>query len=260
MTAPILSVNNIRFVRNGRPILNGIDWTVAPGEHWAILGANGSGKTTLLKILTGYEWVTDGRVEVLGRCFGQTDVRELRKIIGLVSSSIEHRIPTEDTAMDVVLSGLDAALGTYRRYAQEEHRTATAALESIGAAAYADRRYGLLSQGEQQRVLIARALIARPALLILDEPCAGLDPAARHHFLKDMQSLADGPLAATLVLVTHHIEEIGPWITRVLVLQDGNVLAAGTPAATLTDAIMSRAFGAPCRVTGDRSGFRLEMV
>ncbi|MCC6154595.1 MAG: ABC transporter ATP-binding protein [Candidatus Hydrogenedentes bacterium] len=245
---PILSVNNVHFVRNHRQILNGVTWTIAPGEHWAILGANGSGKTTLLKIVTGYEWATEGSVEVLGERFGESDIRVLRKHVGWVSSSLEHRLPANDRAIDVVLSGLDASLGVYRSFDDSEKEAAHCALKSIGGEDLARKRYGVLSQGEQQRVLIARALVARPSILILDEPCAGLDPAARYRFLDDMGRLAQSSDAPALILVTHHIEEIGPWIGKVLVLKNGYVLKQGSPTTALTDEVLSDAFSIPCHV------------
>ena len=246
--APILSVNNVHFVRNHRAILNGVTWTINPGEHWAILGANGSGKTTLLKLVTGYEWATEGTIEVLGEHFGETDIRRLRKHVGWVSSSLEHRLPANDRGLDVVLSGLEASLGLYRAFNDAEKNAAENALKSIGGEDLARKRYGILSQGEQQRVLIARALVAKPSILILDEPCAGLDPAARYRFLDDMERLAQSSEAPALILVTHHIEEIGPWIGNVLVLKKGAVLRQGPPATTITDAVLSDAFSIQCRV------------
>ncbi len=245
---PILSVKNVHFVRNHRAILNGVTWTINPGEHWAILGANGSGKTTLLKLVTGYEWATEGSIEVLGERFGETDVRALRKHVGWVSSSLEHRLPANDRVIDVVLSGLEATLGVYRTFEDSEKDAALCALGSIGSEDLARKRYGVLSQGEQQRVLIARALVAKPSVLILDEPCAGLDPAARYRFLDDMSRLAQSDSAPALILVTHHIEEIGPWISNVLVLKSGSVLRQGSPASTLTDDVLSEAFSIQCRV------------
>ncbi|NUM56550.1 MAG: ATP-binding cassette domain-containing protein [Candidatus Hydrogenedentes bacterium] len=255
----ILSLDSIGFVRDSRTILNCVSWTVRRGEHWAILGANGSGKTTLLKIVTGYEWASEGTLDVLGNRFGETDVRALRRHVGWVSASIEQRLPADDDALDVVLSGIDASLGLYRHFDRDERNAALAALAGVGGDHLAHRKFGVLSQGEQQRVLIARALAARPALLLLDEPCAGLDPAARHHFLRDIGNLAQTPTAPALVLVTHHIEEIGPWINRVLILARGAVLAQGTPEETLTAPILSEAFAAPCEVTFEHGSYRLDV-
>ncbi|MDZ4858794.1 MAG: ABC transporter ATP-binding protein [Candidatus Hydrogenedentes bacterium] len=257
---PVLALENIHFLRNGRPILRDISWTVRRGDHWAVLGANGSGKTTLLKIITGYEWASEGSVRVLDRQFGQTDVPRLRKLIGWVSSSLEHRLPGHDLGINVVMSGVDASLGVYRQFTDHERATAYRALVAVGGDGLAEKRYGVLSQGEQQRVLIARALVAQPSLLILDEPCAGLDPAARYHFLSDMARLASSPNPPTLILVTHHIEEIGPWINRVLVLKQGRLLAQGSPESCLREDILSDAFSIPCTIKKDSGFYQLQIL
>lgn len=248
MTPAVVELHEISFVRDDTSILDRVSWRIERGQHWALLGANGSGKTTLLKIITGYEWPSTGSVSVLGKHFGEYDLRELRKTIGWVSSSLEHRLPPQDTSLEVVASGYDASLGLYRDPSDAEWQWAEEMLHRIGADAFARRRYGLLSQGEQQRVLIARALVNRPALLILDEPCAGLDPAARELFLNDLQRLASTNDSPTMVMVTHHVEEIAAWIDRVLVLKGGCVLASGPTAEILTDAVLSEAFCCTCRV------------
>jgi iron complex transport system ATP-binding protein len=258
-TDSILSLNAVSFVRNHRTILSNISWRVQAGEHWAILGANGSGKTTLLKIVTGYEWSTEGAIDVLGQRLGETDVRALRRHVGWVSSSLEHRLPPNDKSIDIVLSGFDASLGLYRPFNDSEKDAAYGVLAAVGGGPLARQRYGVLSQGEQQRVLIARALASKPSLLLLDEPCAGLDPAARHRFLLDIGRLASSREAPALVLVTHHIEEIGPWINRVLVLKQGKILALGPPADTLLGEVLSEAFSAPCTVRAEGGIYYLDV-
>ena len=246
-----VELRDISFVRKERRILDRVSWTIRQGEHWALIGANGSGKTTLLKIVTGYEWASEGSVTVLGRVFGECDVRELRKTIGWVSSSLESRLPREDTALSIVESGLEATLGVYRRYSEAEGLLAREALAALGIVHLAERTFGVMSQGEQQRVLIARALICRPALLVLDEPCAGLDPNARGAFLEDLGRLATRGDAPTLLLVTHHIEEIGPWIARVCALREGRVVAQGAPEELLTADVLSKTFAMECHVEFD---------
>lgn len=253
------TLTGISYVRNGKRILDGIDWRIAQGEHWALIGANGSGKTTLLKIVSGNEWPTSGRVEVLGRRFGECDLRELRKSIGWVSTAIGRRFRAKHAALDIVVSGIDAALERYHEYTQEEFEAAREALERVSAAYIAEQSYDTLSQGEQQRVLIARALVNRPALLILDEPCAGLDPKSRADFLSDVGRLASGDGAPTVVLVTHHIEEIGPWIAQVLALKEGRVSARGPVESVLTSGCMTELFDRPCRVVRHESSRSLLM-
>lgn len=244
----IIRLDDVTFRRKDALILRGVSWRVREGVHSALLGANGSGKTTLLKVVTGYEWATSGSVSVLGRRFGSCNLPELRKTIGWVSSSLEHRVPPRDTALEVAMSGLEASLGLYRTFSSSDRHHASKVLGMLRAGHLADRAYELLSQGEKQRVLIARALVAQPRLLILDEPCAGLDPAARKDFLDDLAGFSASDHAPTMVLVTHHIEEIGPWIGHVTALRDGRIAAEGPPGAVLTDACMSGVFGRPCRV------------
>lgn len=238
----IVNLKNIRFERDGRAIVHDISWTIEQDQHWALLGANGSGKTTLLKIITGYEWPTDGSVEVLGQRYGKCNLRDLRKHIGWVSTAIEHKLPEEDSAVEIVASGLDASMGIFRDINENELKLAQDSLAMVNALNCAQTKFGVLSQGEQQRILIARALINRPSLLILDEPCAGLDPAAKVRFLKDLSRLANRPDSPTMVIVTHHIEEIDPWINRVMVLKDGESLTSGRKEEVLTTAALSRAF------------------
>lgn len=254
MSEAVVAVENVSFRRDGAMILSDVSWRIDRGEHWALIGANGSGKTTLLKIVTGYEWPTAGRVAVLGYEYGSHPLADVRRHIGWVSQSLGQRIPGADTARDVALSGLDATLGLYRAYNADERAAADEALDLLGVARLAGRAFGCLSQGEQQRVAIARALIARPALLILDEPCGGLDPAAREAFLGDLERFAKRPEAPSLLLVTHHIEEIGPSVTRVCVLEGGKVLMEGAKEAALRSAVLSRAFG--CAVEAERIGER----
>lgn len=259
MTDAVIELEDVCFCRKERTILDGISWRVEAGEHWALLGANGSGKTTLLKILSGYEWPTFGQVTVQGRRFGMTHIPELRKRIGHVSSSLEHRLPGRDTAAEVVASGIDASLGLYRRMGPADMDRARAALATLRAEALANQSYQTLSQGEQQKVLIARGLISGPRLLILDEPCAGLDPAARGRFLRDVAFLAERPEAPCILYVTHHIEEIGPWVTNVLLLKEGRVLAGGRPAEMLTSKMLSELFDCECEVRVEERGRRLEI-
>lgn len=256
----VLHIEGIWFERQKTPILKGVTWTIERGSHWALLGANGAGKTTLLKIVTGYEWPTRGSVHVLGKRFGECNIPELRKNVGWVSSSIESRFPQSDTALDVVVSGLEASLGVYRAFSDMEHEQARAALERVNALPFAGHAYATLSQGERQRVLIARALIAEPQLMVLDEPCVGLDPAARHRFLQDLSGLATGHDSPTIIYVTHHIEEIGDWIANVFVLKNGRALTRGGRDAILCTSVLSEAFGAPCRVKKTHGTFTLHMV
>jgi iron complex transport system ATP-binding protein len=253
----ILEISNLRVERDGTMILNDVNWSVQPGEHWVMLGANGSGKTSLLSALTGYLMPTAGDLSLLGETYGQSDWRELRKQIGLVSSSVRQMMADEEPALETVASGKYAMIDFWGRVTRSEKAQATKLLCQVECEYLAERQWGVLSQGERQRVLVARALMAKPRVLILDEPCAGLDPAAREHFLQFLQRLgaqSRGRGVPTLVLVTHHVEEIMPVFSRVLILKSGRVLASGKRANVLNSKYLSVAFGARTRLqkTGNR--------
>ena len=245
---PVLSVDGLHIERGGTVILNEVSWRVARGQHWAILGANGSGKTSLLSALTGYLMPTAGNVSLLGETYGRSDWRELRKKIGIVSSSVRQMMADEEPALESVASGKYAMIDFWGRLTRREKAEALALLRQVECEYLAQRIWRVLSQGERQRVLIGRALMARPRVLILDEPCAGLDPAAREHFLQFIQRLGRRRNSPTLILVTHHVEEIMPVFSHVLVLKAGQVLGAGEKTATLSTKILSQTFGAKVKL------------
>ncbi len=254
----VISLEHVSMRRGGATIIDDISWQVAPRAHTAIIGANGSGKTSLLKLVTAYEWATGGAVEVLGCRLGHVNVFDLRKRIGWATGHLAVRIPRGQTAFDVALSGLEASIGIYREIDEKGRRHAREALHAVRAGHLENRTFETMSQGERQRTLIARALAPRPELLILDEPCAGLDPAARDLLLNDLAALAGAPNAPTILMVVHHVEEIAPWFVNVLVLKAGRVLAEGAPEAVLTSACMRDAFDWPCEVV--RHGGRYALL
>ena len=256
----ILAVTGLTVQRGHAVILDDIFWTVAPGQHWVILGANGSGKTSLLSALTGYLTPTSGHIEVLSKTYGSADWRDLRKRVGLLSSSIRQMIPEGECALETVVSGKYAMIDFWGRMTAADRRRALGILRKIECLPLADRPWLYLSQGERQRLLIGRALMADPPLLILDEPCAGLDPAAREHFLQFLQRLGSGPKPPTLVLVTHHVEEIMPVFSHVLILDKGRVRAAGKKGDVLSSAMLGRAFAAPLRLVRTRGRYTLKFL
>ena len=257
---PVLEVSGLSVVRDGKVILKEVSWRIEPGEHWVILGANGSGKTSLLAALTGYLMPTHGELSVWGQRYGDCDWRALRTRIGLVSSSLRQMMPEHETALDAVVSGRGAVIDLWGVPSPADARMARTLLKSVEAGDLADRAWAVLSQGERQRVLIARALMARPRLLILDEPCAGLDPVAREHFLQFLERLGRHPQAPALVLVTHHVEEITPVFTHALLLREGCVVASGPCTATLTSSHLSAMFGAPVRLRRGQGGLTLNVA
>ncbi|MEO6567551.1 MAG: ABC transporter ATP-binding protein [Opitutaceae bacterium] len=255
--SPVLEVNDLRVQRGRTLILDNLTWRFAPGENWVILGANGSGKTSLLKALTGYLSPTAGEISLLGRRYGACDWRELRLKIGVVTSAFGASIPSAELALETVMSGKFAQLDLWARVTRADRATALLLLQRVGLARIANRPWTYLSQGERQRVLIARALMPRPQLLVLDEPCAGLDPVARETFLGFVEKFARkrrGVTSPALVLVTHHVEEITPAFSHALLLREGRVVAAGPRAKVLTSANLSKTFGADLKLarTGER--------
>ncbi|MFJ2696962.1 ABC transporter ATP-binding protein [Streptomyces rochei] len=223
-------------------ILDGIDWTVRPGEHWALLGANGAGKTTLLRLLGALMHPTTGTVEVLGSRLGRVDVRELRARIGHVTSA--QRVPQDLTAHAVVLTGHSGTVQPlWRAYDDEVRARAHELLTELGVKELADRPYGVCSGGQRARVLIARALMADPALLLLDEPFNALDLPSREDLVEAMQQLAAGRPRLATVTVTHHLEELFPAVSHALLLREGRVLSHGEVEGVLTDPLLTRCFG-----------------
>ena len=253
---PVISVSKLRVEREA-VILEAIDWTVQRGQHWIILGANGSGKTSLLSTLTGYMPPTAGEISVLGETYGRTDWRELRKRVGIVSSSIHQLVEGYQTPIDTIIGGRHAVIGMWGEVQASERRQAEKLLRQIEAEGIRNRPWRVLSQGERQRVLIGRSLMPRPELLILDEPCAGLDPVAREHFLQFLGRLAQTRNSPTLVLVTHHVEEIIPAFSHVLLLRKGEVLAAGPKGKVLTSRTLSQAFNAPVELRHQRGRYSM---
>jgi iron complex transport system ATP-binding protein len=237
-------------VRRGQSVLlDRISWTVEEDERWAILGPNGAGKTTLLQIAAAAMHPTSGEVWVLGERLGGVDVFELRPRIGMASAAIAQRIPDIERVVDVVVSAGYSVLGRWREaYGRVDVRRATRLLDRFGVGQLGERTYGTLSQGERQRVQIARALMTDPELLLLDEPAAGMDLGGREDLIRRLTRFAADPNAPASVLVTHHVEELPPGISHVLLLRDGRAVASGLATDVLTDALLSETFGLPLHV------------
>lgn len=241
-----LSLRDVTLVREGRALLDTVTWTVGASERWVVLGRNGCGKSTLMKIASLYLHPSSGEVDVLGETLGRTDVRSLRKRIGVASSGMADQLRSDLISADVVMTAKNAALETWwHTYDDADRQRARDCLERMEIGRLADRSFATLSSGEKQRVLLARTLMPEPGLLILDEPTAGLDLAGREDLVRTLGVLAVGVDTPATVLVTHHVEEIPEGFTHVLMLREGRVLSAGTLDDVLTEANLSECFEMP---------------
>jgi iron complex transport system ATP-binding protein len=245
----VLSLSDVAIVRDGAALLSDLSWTVREGERWVVLGPNGAGKSTLLSVAGAALFPTAGTVELLGERFGTVDLGELRTRVGLSSALLADRVPAHERALDVVVTASYGVVGRWReRYDDADVARAHELLGRVGLRAFADRRFGTLSEGERKRVLLARALMTDPELLLLDEPAAGLDLGAREALLRLLTRLAGDPGSPPTVLVTHHVEEVPVGTTHALLLSKGRAVAAGPVAEVLTGPLLSRAFGLPLKV------------
>ncbi len=244
----VIRMENVFWQNGNRYILRAINWTVKREEHWAIIGLNGSGKTTLLNIVNGYIWPSKGDVIVLGKRFGEYDIRDLRKKIGWISSSLQEKFYAGETAEEIILSGKSATIGLYEKPEAEEIEHAHRLLRQFKCSHIAKQPYWTLSQGEKQKTLIARSLISSPRLLVMDEPCEGLDFFARERILRLIQLIGGRTSAPALVYVTHRIEEILPVFTHALLLRRGRVHSRGKTRDVLTKRNLSDFFEAPVNI------------
>ncbi|MGI8701701.1 MAG: ABC transporter ATP-binding protein [Nocardioidaceae bacterium] len=246
----VVELAGVTVTRGGSRLLSGVDWQVQDDERWVVLGPNGAGKTTLLQVLSTHLHPTEGVAGVLGEVVGTVDVFDLRPRIGLTSAALADRVPRDERVADVVMSASYAVLGRWKEeYDESDAARAAALLREMGVQHLAERRFGTLSEGERKRVQIARALMTDPELLLLDEPAAGLDLGGREDLVSTLTGLALDESAPATVLVSHHVEEIPPAFTHVLLLRRGEVVAAGPLSTTLTESALSQTFGLPLRLS-----------
>ena len=243
---PAFELRNVSYVGSGKVILHSINWTVLQGDHWALLGPNGSGKTTLLKIACGYLWPNaGGEVRRKGRTL--INLPELRKSIGWVTSTLPSQIPFREKVIRTVVSGKFAQIGYLEKFggaaSGKDYAQAGIYLAQMGCDALRNEEFGVLSQGEQQKVLIARARMTKPYLIVLDEPCAGMDPGARENFLATLQAVGKQKNIPSLIYVTHHVEEILPLFGKTLILKEGRVLYSGATRAVLKPDVLRELYG-----------------
>ncbi|HEX3826935.1 MAG TPA: ABC transporter ATP-binding protein [Sporichthyaceae bacterium] len=265
MSAPtvplVLDLAEIVVMREGNRLLDDVTLEVREGQRWVVLGPNGAGKTTLLQVIGGHLFPTSGWAAILGEVLGETDMFELRPRVGLASAALADRLPRSERVRDVVLTAAYAVMGRFREsYDPMDVARAEDLLRALGMEAFAERTFGTLSEGERKRVQIARALMADPELLLLDEPAAGLDLGGREDLVRRLSVLALDPAAPTTIMVTHHVEEIPAGMTHGLLLRGGRVVASGPLAATLTSANLSECFGLPLVVNHDGSRFTARLA
>ena len=242
----VLTVNEVTVRRNGKEILHNLNWSVNEGERWVIFGPNGAGKTTLVQLISGYLHPTTGKVAILGETVGRVNLAELRPLVGLASSALDQKIPSNSRVLDVVRTAVYGQTAAWREeYEESDNRRALQMLEMLGVADLAQRKYASLSSGEIKRVGIARALMPNPEILILDEPASGLDLGGREQLLGTLTALAENPHAPVLVLVTHHVEEIPAGFTHGLLLNAGQEYAQGLIADVFTSEKISGLFNLP---------------
>ncbi|MFF0295103.1 ABC transporter ATP-binding protein [Kitasatospora sp. NPDC004615] len=251
----VLELVDVSVVREGRALVDHVSWTVKEGERWVVLGPNGAGKTTLLQIAGAYLFPSSGQAVVLGEKLDQIDVFEQRARIGLASAAMFDKLPGNQTVLESVLT---AAWGLTvhgkETYEKPDEARALVLLDRLGMAGFTDRKFGTLSEGERKRTLIARALMTDPELLLLDEPAAGLDLGGREDLVRRLAALAQDEFAPSMVMVTHHVEEIVPGMTHVLMIRQGKIMTAGPIETTLTARNLSHCFGLP--LTLERRGDR----
>ncbi|MCU1344076.1 MAG: putative transporter ATP-binding protein [Acidimicrobiia bacterium] len=252
---PILALRDVVFVRDGRTILDDISWSVDSDQRWVVLGRNGCGKTTMVQLASLYLHPTSGTVEVLGQALGRMDVRAMRRRIGLASAALSNQLRPQLRAADVVVTAKNAALEPWwHQYDDADYERVYHLLDRFGCLSHAQQEFATLSSGERQRVLLARTLMCEPALVLLDEPTAGLDLGGREELVKSLTHLAADPTSAPVVLVTHHLEEIPPGFTHALLLRDGRVLAAGPMDEVISSEAISECFAVAVQV--ERYGAR----
>ncbi|MFL6174437.1 MAG: ABC transporter ATP-binding protein [Marmoricola sp.] len=240
----VLELADVSVRRGHATLLDAVSWTVREGDRWVVLGANGAGKTTLVQVCSAQVHPSSGVIGILGEVLGAVDVFELRPRIGYTSAAVAEKIPRDELVRDVVVSASYGIVGRWREHYDElDHQRAQDLLVEVGAGKLLDRTFGTLSEGERKRVQIARALMADPELLILDEPAAGLDLGGREDLVSTMSVLANDSFAPAIVLVSHHVEEVPPGFTHVLMLREGRVVAAGPLDRTMTEENLSTTFG-----------------
>ena len=252
----LLDFRGVEFRRGGNTLVGPIDWQVELDERWVVIGPNGAGKTSLIRMAAAQEFPSAGTAFVLGEQIGKTDMRDLRAVIGMTSSALAERVPVDERVEDLVLSGGYAVVGRWREeYEEQDYEQVHDALDQVGAFHLLGRRWGTLSDGEKKRVLIARAIMVNPELLIMDEPGAGLDLGGREDLVAYLGDLALDPDAPAIVMITHHVEEIPFGFTHALLLDEGEIVAQGLIDDVLTSENLTKAYHQPIKLTKEEGRY-----
>ena len=257
MRAGAIDLRGVTVMKAGKELISGVDWRVEAGERWVLFGPNGAGKTTLLQVVSTYQFPARGTATILGERMGRTDVRRLRPRIGYVGPAPAALVRRHLPCREIVVTGRHAAFVDTRwhHYTDEDWQFADRQMATMGVAGMADREFATLSDGEKKRVLIARALMARPDLLLLDEPGTGLDLGARERLIASLSGMAGSEGDLTVILVTHHVEEIPPGFDRMLILADGRVVVCGEVRTALTADVLTAIYGLPLAVSASNGRY-----
>jgi iron complex transport system ATP-binding protein len=255
---PVISFSDVSLVVDGKEVLSHVNWKVLPGQNWVVVGPNGAGKTSLLSIINGYRWPSSGDVSVLGRKFGESDTREVRTRIGLLSSYLDWIVEKDEEVIEFVVSGKFGSTRMWSRPTSADLAEAALLLETLGCSEHRGKLISQVSQGERQKVAIARAMMGRPKLMVLDEPCEGLDVGSRESFLQGLESLMAAADPPTFIEVTHRTEDVPRGFTHALLLRGGRVVAEGRVEDVMTSANLTGCLGV--RVDLKRWGSRRYMV